>query len=125
MLWYPSGASLRVRSLSRTSLHCPSATSHTRSSREPSVALGCEYFKLVLQRQRLHQHSRPTKGTSHAVDSPKGIAEVDPAAQIADVGPLYPVMLHNHTRHQKAAGESGKWGHKRSESSSSHGFWLP
>lgn len=66
-LWYPSGASVRVRSLLRTSLHCPNATSHTRSSREPSVALGCEYFKLVLQQHSLHQHSCLTKGIFHTV----------------------------------------------------------
>lgn len=63
-LWYPSGASVRVGSLLRTSWHRPSATSHTRSSREPSVALGCEYFRLVLERQSLRQHHhRSSRGT--------------------------------------------------------------
>lgn len=49
-LWNPSGASVSARSLSRTSLHRPSATSHTSSSREPSVTLGVEYFRLALER---------------------------------------------------------------------------
>lgn len=51
-LWCPSGAWVRVGSLSRTSAHRPSATSHTRRSREPSAAPGCEYFRLVLERDR-------------------------------------------------------------------------
>lgn len=41
-LWCPSGAWVSVRSLLWTSLHRPNATSHTNSSREPSVTLGLE-----------------------------------------------------------------------------------
>lgn len=48
-LWYPSGAWFSVRSFLWTSLHCPNATSHTSSSRVPSVLLHREYFKLVLR----------------------------------------------------------------------------
>lgn len=62
-LWYPRGASVRVGSRCRRSLQRPRATSHTSSRREPSVALGCEYFGLVLQQQSPHQLSGSADAT--------------------------------------------------------------
>lgn len=60
-LWCPSGAWVSVGSLLQTSRQCPNATSHTNSSREPSVTLGLEYFKLVLLMENMESEVRLTK----------------------------------------------------------------
>lgn len=104
-LWYPSGAWVRDRSLSRRSLQRPRATSQTRRSREPSVWLGCEYLRLVLERHRGSKSDTRLQGRT-IPHRPEGVAEVDPAAQVAHVRPLDPVMLHTHARHQKTAERS-------------------